>query len=190
MKRSLIIFWLGTCLTSNVAHGESLYREQSYRSLVSDVKALRPGDSLTVLIVENASATSAADTNAKRKTDVGLSFFDTDRNNQFGLNHNNDFDGRASTQRSGRLLAQISVNVTAVAENGEMWVKGEQLVEINDEKQQIRLEGRVRPQDISENNTVLSSRLSDAKIGYVGDGVLAERQKPGWLARALIWLGL
>jgi flagellar L-ring protein precursor FlgH len=71
-----------------------------------------------------------------------------------------------------------------------MWVTGEQLVEINDETQRIRLEGRVRPQDITENNSVLSSRLSDAKISYVGDGVLAERQKPGWLARLLIWLGL
>lgn len=190
MKRHAIIIGLVACLTSGAVFGESLYQEQSYRSLVSDVKASRPGDSLTVLIVENASATSAADTNAKRKTDVGLSFFDPDRRSDLGLNHNNDFAGRATTQRSGRLLAQISVMVASVAENGEMWVTGDQLVEINDETQRIRLEGRVRPQDITENNSVLSSRLSEAKISYVGDGILAERQKPGWLGRLLIWLGL
>lgn len=171
------------------AFAESLYREQTYRSLVSDVKAFRPGDSLTVLIVENSSATTAANTNAKRKTDLGLSFFDTDNRSNFGFSHNNDFDGRGTTQRSGRLLAQISVNVVSLAENGELLVKGEQVVDVNEEQQKIRVEGRVRPQDITENNTVLSTRLSDAKIGYVGDGMLAERQKPGLWARLLIWLG-
>jgi flagellar L-ring protein precursor FlgH len=52
------------------------------------------------------------------------------------------------------------------------------------------LEGRVRPQDISDGNVVVSSRLADAKITYVGQGDLAERQKPAWWRKVFDWLGL
>ena len=53
------------------------------------------------------------------------------------------------------------------------------LIDVNDEKQEIRLEGKVRPIDIAENNTIQSTRIADAKISYMGDGVLGEKQKPG-----------
>jgi len=54
----------------------------------------------------------------------------------------------------------------------------------------IEIAGRVRPIDITEGNTVLSSRIADAQITYVGDGILAEKQKQGILTRILDWLGL
>lgn len=189
MQRRLraLAFLLLVCGT---AGAENLYNPQNFRPLVGDVRAYRVGDNLTILVLENSSAASSADTNGRRNTDVGFSLFDSVNNNRVGARFNNDFDGRGTTQRAGKLLAQLTVRVEAVDPNGDLWVRGDQTLEINDEKQQIRLEGRVRPQDISENNTVVSNRLSDAKISYQGDGVLAERQKPGLLARLLIWLGL
>ena len=78
--------------------------------------------------------------------------------------------------------------VRSVEDNGDLIVSGEQLIKVNDEKQEIVLSGRVRPIDISENNTVVSSRLADARISYVGDGVLGEKQRPGILTRILSWL--
>ncbi len=64
------------------------------------------------------------------------------------------------------------------------------MILVNEEKQEIALSGRVRPYDILANNTVLSSRLADATISYVGEGLLAEQQRPGILSRLLRWLGL
>jgi flagellar L-ring protein precursor FlgH len=60
---------------------------------------------------------------------------------------------------------------------------------VNREKQQITLSGIVRPRDISAENVVLSNYIADAKISYSGSGVINDRQRPGWLARALdaIW---
>ena len=69
-------------------------------------------------------------------------------------------------------------------------VSGVQLLRVNDERQEIVLSGRVRQNDISENNTIVSSRLADARISYVGDGALGEKQKPGIISRVLSWLGL
>jgi flagellar L-ring protein FlgH len=48
----------------------------------------------------------------------------------------------------------------------------------------------VRPQDIGTDNTVLSTRLSQARIEMTGQGLLAEKQKPGILTRFLGWLGI
>lgn len=167
-----------------------LYKEGQYRSLVSDLKAYRVGDSLTVLVFENSSAAQTADTNARRKTDVGIGGTSVTRAAQISGNINNDFSNGAKTQRAGKLLAQITVNVVGLEENGSLRVAGEQLLEVNDEQQMIRLEGKVRPQDIASDNSVVSSRLADARIHYVGDGVLADGQKPGFISRVLTWLGL
>jgi len=80
------------------------------------------------------------------------------------------------------------VTVQEVMSNGELRVSGQQMLEVNNEKQHIRLEGRVRPYDVS-GNSVLSTRLADAKISYLGDGDLSDRQRPGWWMRLLTWLG-
>jgi flagellar L-ring protein precursor FlgH len=45
----------------------------------------------------------------------------------------------------------------------------------------------IRPEDIAADNWVLSSNIADARILYTGSGVLADKQHPGWLTRALDW---
>jgi flagellar L-ring protein precursor FlgH len=171
-----------------------LYEENRFRSLVGDVKAHRVGDNLTVLVLETSSAASSADTNTRRDTDAGITgVFDLHSNREtgeIGVHVNNDFNGAARTQRAGKLLAQITVTVIAVEPNGDLRVSGEQLVEVNGERQTIRLDGKVRPQDVGDNNAVVSNRIADARIQYAGIGVLAESQRPGWITRVLTWLGL
>jgi len=169
----------------------SLYDEKSFKALVSDNRAAKVGDILTIQIFENASASTNADTTTRRKNDVGVGFSSS---NGLNLNRNlsvqGDFDGGGSTQRTGRLVAQLTVNVTDILPNGDFRVSGQQQVSINDEIQKIGVEGRIRPYDISENNVVLSTRLADAKITYLGDGELTERQRRGWWRKLLDLFGL
>jgi flagellar L-ring protein precursor FlgH len=47
----------------------------------------------------------------------------------------------------------------------------------------IRINGIVRPDDVAPDNTILSTRLANAKISYSGTGSLADSQKMGWLAK-------
>jgi len=185
----LVLFSGLLLLSGSFAAADSLYREDGFRSMVSDIKAYRPGDSITVLIVENASAQSSTDTSSTRDQNVGFDLAYSPHPNKTGsLKTNNDFDNQGSTQRAGKFLAQITVTVLEVTNNGELRVSGQQMIEINNEKQHIKLEGRVRPYDVS-GNSVLSTRLADAKISYIGDGDLADRQRPGWWMRLLTWLG-
>jgi flagellar L-ring protein precursor FlgH len=169
---------------------ESLYDPDLYRSLGTDHKAARVGDVLTIQVVETSSATSIADTTTGRRASTDVEFQLSRRpTTAGGMEIDSDFDGGGKTQRSGRLLAQMSVSVTSLSTNGDLYVSGEQLVTVNDEQQKIRVKGRVRPQDISSGNVVLSTRLAEAEIVYVGDGEIAGRQRPAWWTRFLNWLG-
>ncbi|HWW12833.1 MAG TPA: flagellar basal body L-ring protein FlgH, partial [Brevundimonas sp.] len=100
------------------------------------------------------------------------------------------FDGRGQTSRTGRLIAQVGVTVDAILPNGDLHVAGAQTVDIDGERTAIRLTARVRPADISGDNTVPSYRLADARIVYDGEGVLTRGGRPGPLNRLLSWFGL
>lgn len=169
----------------------SLYDEQTFRPLTADNKAYRVGDVLTVHVMENSAATANADTGTHRSNAVSAELTRAHVPTvRVGVANTGEFDGGGRTVRAGKLLAQLSVTVRAVMPNGDMLVAGEQLLLINDEQQRINLEGRVRRQDISDTNVVLSSRLAEAKITYVGEGELAERQRPAWWRKVMDWMGL
>lgn len=198
MKRTqaaaLLVIALATAQAGAPAWSADLYQEGRFRSLVADVKAHRAGDNLTVLVMETSSAAASADTSTQRSTEASVAgvidLRGPRRTGSLSGQISNDFSGGARTQRAGRLLAQLTVSVIAVEPNGDLRVAGEQTLEVNNEQQLIRLEGKVRPQDIGENNSVLSSRIADARITYVGEGALAEGQRVSLVTRILTWLGL
>lgn len=175
-------------LLAPIAQADSLYDEQRYRSLVGDPRAIRVGDNLTVVVTEFASVTASARTATDKDGTVAGSLRGTNSTKQGSVNLSEDFTGGGRIERSGKLVAQLTVVVQSIDANGDLRVKGEQQIEVNNEKQMLAIEGRVRPQDIQANNTVLSTRLSDATIRYTGDGLLADKQRPGVLTRFLTWL--
>jgi flagellar L-ring protein precursor FlgH len=185
-----LIFAALVCMSVG-AGAESLYNEANFRALAADSKARAVGDVITVQVVESASAAANADTGTRRKNNLAASLSHRQvptTGVEAGVS--GDFDGGGRTARAGKLLAQISVTVREVLPNGELKIAGEQVLLINDEQQRINLEGRVRPQDISDGNVVLSSRLAEARITYVGEGDLADRARPSWWRRFLDALGL
>jgi flagellar L-ring protein precursor FlgH len=183
--------WAVLAAVACAASAQSLYDEKSFRPLTADNKAFRIGDVLTVQVVESAAASANTDTGTNRANNLSARL---DRPKlgpvAAGIAVSGDFDGGGRTARAGKLLAQLSVTVREVLPNGDLRISGEQLLLINEEQQRIDLEGRVRPQDISDSNIVLSSRLADARITYVGQGDLADRQRPAWWRKVLDWMGL
>ncbi|WP_229204802.1 flagellar basal body L-ring protein FlgH [Duganella sp. CF458] len=173
------------------ARADSLYQPQSYQPLTSDLRQRRVGDLVTVMVYENASASSSANTRAGRNAQASLDAqVPNGRAYGAGIQANNEMDGHGTTQRAGKVLAQLTVSVREIAPNGDLLVSGTQLLDINNERQTITLEGRVRPQDISDTNVVLSTRVADARISYAGQGDLADRQRPAWWQRLLNLFGV
>ena len=189
LRTTMLIAVLAAAMVPAV-QAVSLYQKNGYQALVSDRKAHQVGDVLTVVVYENSSATSAANTTAGRDADVGFDARMPGTSGAGSVKLNNNLDGRGRTQREGSVLAQITVSVQGVADNGDLFIAGQQFVEVNNERQQIRVEGRVRLQDISNTNTVQSTRVADARISYIGDGDLSDKQRPAWWQRVLTWFGL
>ncbi|MFT4171318.1 MAG: flagellar basal body L-ring protein FlgH [Rhodocyclaceae bacterium] len=186
----VVVGLLSSAVGVPAAHAESLYSPSEFRALASDGKAYRVGDVLTVQIVENATAASNADTSTKRDNQINANLsLSNNPTIAGGINIGGDFVGGGTTQRSGRLLAQITVSVREVLPNGLLKIAGEQLLTINGEAQRIGIEGLVRPRDISDGNIVQSTRVSDARVTYEGDGPLSERQRPGWWRQFLDLIG-
>jgi flagellar L-ring protein FlgH len=176
-------------LAAASAAGQSLYSPDTFRPITSDHRAWRIGDALTVVVVENSSATSSADTTTGKNGSVaGAATLTNNQDRRVGVDISEDFSGRGKIQRSGKLLATVTVNVVGHTENGDLLIAGSQQIELNEEKQNLQIDGRVRPMDIGDNNVILSSRIADARISYVGDGILGEKQRPGILTRFLSWL--
>lgn len=175
-------------LASAAVSAESFYDPATYRALASDHRAHRPGDLLTVLIFESATASTRANSTTSRKSKLEARVANLSSARGGSLSSDNEFDGGGIERRSGEVVARVSVRVLDVLENGELHVKGEQLIALNSESQRITVEGRVRQEDIGTDNTVVSSRLADAKISFKGRGLLSARQRPGIIVRFLHWL--
>ncbi len=158
-------------------------------SLFSDHAAHKVGDIVTVLIVEQTSASKATLTKTKSETDHSadssgrLAGF-----RMWGLDVNNQSLGEGSTARRGDLQAQMTVEITEVTAGGLLAVEGTRSVLVNGEEERILLTGTLRPEDIQADNTVLSTYLANASIEYTGEGVLASAERPGIISRVFNWL--
>lgn len=179
-------------LSASCAAAEDFAAGASWASLAADRLASGPGDQLTVLVEENATASdTTVNTVAKKTTAAGeLSTGASHLVGRGALNLNSGFDGSGQAAQSERMIASVGVTVVAVAPNGDLVVAGEQSLDINGERSHIRVHGRVRRVDISSDNTVVSTRLADAQIEYNGQGFVGRSARPGLITRALTGLGL
>jgi flagellar L-ring protein precursor FlgH len=96
-----------------------------------------------------------------------------------------DFKGEGQANQSNSLVGDISVTVVEVLPNGNLRVRGEKRVTLNQGDEYIRLSGIVRTVDIDPSNTISSDKVADATIMYTGSGAMADASKMGWLARII-----
>ena len=177
----------------------SLWVDTTSRSfLYPDLRASHVGDIVTVKVMENAKGTKETETKTARKSSLksetkalaGVGGLDEEAFGKMGIetDYNNKLDGTGSTKRSGSFIADVPSVITAVLPNGNLVVEGSREVRINGEKENITLKGIIRPEDIGMGNTVPSNVVADATIEYTGQGVLNDKNHPGWLSRILDWL--
>lgn len=188
LKTESLFLCVALLLATPVAAQESLIDTDAFRGPAADRTAHRTGDILTVNVQETTRARSGAATDAASDTGirVGLESPSTDYDASLGLRGSSS--GGAETSRIGELRAQISVLVVDVLPGGVMAIRGEQDLVVNGERQRIRLEGLVRPEDVTAANTVWSHRIADAKVELTGVGVVSESQRQSLVYRVLKWL--
>lgn len=160
------------------------------RSLFDDRRARYVGDTLTINIVENTSASTKSNSSANRTSSISASvptITGLPGKNFQGMSASaetaNDFSGKGEAAAKNVFTGSITVTVIEVLENGNLLVSGEKQVAIGQGQEYIRLSGVVNPTFVSATNTVDSSRIADARVEYKESGYISEAQVMGWLAR-------
>jgi len=178
----------------------SLFQENISVVLFEDTKARRVGDILTIVLTESTNASKRASTTAEQDSGVtiaapsiggkalhlgkltgGKARFDLSAS----LASSKNFTGEGDSSLSNTLSGRVAVTVSQVLSNGYLVVRGQKRLTINQGNEYVRISGIIRPMDIQPDNTVLSTLVADARISYVGDGVLAEANRMGLVTRFL-----
>lgn len=162
----------------------------AYRPLTADRRALRVGETLTVIVLESTRASSRAATDSASDTQISIEAHDRRHPYSAGARMGGENSGTGGTTRSGDVRAQLAVRVVESQPGGMLKVEGEQVLIVNGEAQTIRLSGVVRTDDIGPDNTVLSNRIGDARIEFSGRGVVSDAQRQTLMYRILRWLRL
>lgn len=155
-------------------------------SLVSDSRAFRPGDVLTVVLAETTQAKKSADTSFGKQSSVSLApalVGSSTLDSELSLSGQREFDGRATSTQQNALQGSITVIVQEVLPNGLLRVHGEKSLYLNQGEEFVRVAGYVRSQDIDSSNRVSSQRIANARIAYSGRGPLNDANQAGWLTR-------
>ena len=173
----------------------AIYQPGYDMRLFEDNKATRVGDILTIKLQEITQAKKADDMNTNKSIGASVSAPSimgfalsalTGNDAKTELAAKRTFNGQGKAGQSNSLEGDISVTVTEVLPNGNLKVRGEKRVTLNNGDEYIRLSGIVRPVDIATDNTIGSDKVADATLMYIGDGAMADASKMGWLSRSLL----
>jgi flagellar L-ring protein precursor FlgH len=192
-----------------VATNGAIYQNGYGLALFEDIKARRIGDTITIVLQERTQASKDAKTETSKENDVtianptllgstpqfnapGLLPLASNKENSLAaeLHSDQEFKGEGTSSQGNSLTGNITVTVADVLPNGNLVVRGEKWLTLNQGDEYIQISGIVRPIDVRADNTVLSGQVADARITYSGKGMVADSNKMGWLSRffaSAIW---
>jgi flagellar L-ring protein FlgH len=183
-------------------NADSLWVKSKENSIYNNKKTYKVGDLVTVEISAETSAVQEAGTTTRKRSDIGASIYDMyDRytlssegdqsRRQLGdyrLGGNDNYSGVGQTTRKSKVEAVVSCVITKVLPNGNLYVVGERMVDVNNDTEFIQVSGIVRPGDINSTNTVSSHKIAQFTISLKGKGVVNSKQTPGVLSNFFNWV--
>ena len=170
------------------ASNGSIYQAGHDRPLFENAIARRVGDTITINLLENTTAQKSSSTTTAKKTAVDVSAPTIGgkvpiKELALGMGSNNTFGGSGDSALSNKLQGNVTVTVAKRLSNGNLVVRGQKWIGINQGREFVRIQGIIRPIDIQPDNSIPSYKVADATISYGGQGALADANRPGLLAR-------
>ncbi len=173
----------------------SLFHVASYRPSFEDRRARMVGDTVTILIIENVTASQKSSSTANRSSamEAGVSAFPfasakTLGKLSLGTSSTNDFSGAGGTESANTFSGSITTTVVDVLPNGHLVVAGEKQIGVNQNVDVLRFSGTVDPRSVQSGSIVSSTLVANARIESRGRGAQNEAQTVGWIARFFLAL--
>ncbi|MFT3856274.1 MAG: flagellar basal body L-ring protein FlgH [Aquabacterium sp.] len=168
----------------------AIFQAGGYRPLYETHRARMVGDIITVNISESVSAKQETTSSLEKKGAVSGAITAVPLINASKLaklnaegSSANTFDGKGSTESTGKFTGTITATVIDVLPNGHLIIAGEKQIGVAHNVDVLRFSGQVDPASIQPGNTVLSSQIANVRIAQTGRGAQAEAQGIGWIAR-------
>lgn len=155
----------------------------------TDAKAARLHDVVSIVVTESLAASTDGQVKNSRSSNAKSSI-----SSLFGaLKASNDLQNLVSQTSSSGLTAQgqsttnsslettFGAEVVDVLPNGMLVVQATRQLTFSQQTQLIRLRGLVRPEDVSAQNQVLSTAMTDLELEVTGKGIVNDstyRQNP------------
>jgi flagellar L-ring protein FlgH len=159
--------------------------------LFENAVAHRVGDTVTINLVESTAAQKSSSTNTAKDTTADISapvlggtpLAIKGHEISAGIGSSTKFGGSGDSSLSNKLSGNVTVTVAKRLGNGNLVVRGQKWIEINQGREFVRIQGVIRPLDIQPDNTIPSYKVADATIAYGQRGALADANRPGLLSR-------
>jgi flagellar L-ring protein precursor FlgH len=183
--------WPEEIPVAQAANG-AIYQAGHDVALFENSVARRVGDTVTINLQESTAAQKSSSTTTSKSTNIdmpgptlggGLVTIDGKQILGMGIENSREFDGSGDSQLSNKLQGNITVTVAKRLANGNLLIRGQKWIGINQGREFIRIQGVIRPVDILPDNSIPSYKVADASISYGGQGALADANRPGLLSR-------
>ncbi len=178
----------------------SIYQMSTARPLFETNKAKRVGDILTVIFDEKHVAKKETKTEDNRGSGISLAnptvFGQSAATVATGgvtataldilnmsISSTTDFKSKGKSEQKDSLTGSLSVTVVEVLPNGNLVIRGEKMLTLNQGDEFVQISGIIRSSDLGLDNTIASSKVANARIVYSGQGMTHDSNKGGWGTR-------
>jgi len=159
--------------------------------LSTDSKAARMHDVLSIVVSESVAASTDGQVKNSRSSsaNAGLtalfgSLKATSRlQNLLGQTASSALTAQGQSATNSSLSTTFGGEVVDVLPNGMLVIQATRQLTFSQQTQVIKLRGLVRPEDVSAQNQVLSTAMTDLELEVTGKGIINDytyRQNPVW----------
>jgi flagellar L-ring protein precursor FlgH len=163
---------------------------------ISDHRARSVGDLVTIEVMELTSAQSSASVNTQRKFDassgvtaLGGKINTSGIESLFSPYSTQNLQGKGQTASDSKLQTTLSGRIVAILPSGALVLEATRDVLMNNQRNRIIVRGVARLADISAEDSIVSTRLSDLEVELAGKGVVSDgTRQPNFAVRWLLRL--
>lgn len=163
-------------------------------------KVLKKHDLITIIVREESESKTEGTTDLKKQADldakieqfVRLNLENFALKNSIGpevpevkMNGTRNLKGEATVDRSDSLILRVQAEVIDVKPNNTLVLQARATITSDEEAQTLVLSGTCRAEDVTPDNTVLSTQLYDKNVTKTHTGAVRDTTKRGFVPRLL-----
>jgi len=198
----------GSMLRAGLAQGNApvsvshaAYREISVFAVPPpEPKMIKKNDFITIIIREESEVSSKGTSDLKRQSDIDASVESFARINfaNFALQESingaapgvkasasRNFKGEATVDRTDSVIMRVTARVADVKPNGTLVLEARKKIKNDEEEQTLLCSGMCRVEDLTPDNTVLSTQLYDLEFSKMNKGQVRTSTKTGLVHKLL-----